>query len=386
MKPSLRILSFAIFSLFSLISTTYGRPTVRYLVSQTDDIVIGLDSKVNVLQDGHRDILSAVDEAETDILSAVDVVESTVAKISNDTGDTRSKVDDMQTRVTDIDSKVDDISSRTPVIDSKIDVVSGRTLDMQTRVTDIDTKVDAIDTRTRSNPIPLSAGATLSTGGRSYILTQDVVGDFIISGTNVSLDLNDHSVTGSINISAGADYCTIRDGRVSCTGASEAIAIQANYCSIMSCSVAATNTTAGYSGITSSNDSYLLIKNCTVTGSSPSAVAGGAGISFSGDCRNHSIIDCILVGGNGGTGGSNGGGGITINATGSGHIIDGCTVIGGSGGVNGSGVGGAGGAGIACLGGASNIVIQDMVQVVVPMVVREDMVSILLLLALSRWR
>ncbi|MDR3551425.1 MAG: hypothetical protein P4L31_08520, partial [Candidatus Babeliales bacterium] len=71
------------------------------------------------------------------------------------------------------------------------------------------------------NPIPLSQtnvnggqGILLTTTGASYCLSQNITGSIIISAADITVDLNMHSLLGTIDIISTATNATIKNGNI----------------------------------------------------------------------------------------------------------------------------------------------------------------------------
>jgi len=139
------------------------------------------------------------------------------------------------------------------------------------------------------SPIPLfqssftAAGGTLTlaTTGASYCLTQNIIGNIIISGSDVTIDLNSFSLIGTIEIQGTAINATIKNGNVKPAAPVDA-------------------TDAAHGAIVIASTVYdALIKNCYIICSNTTLleVGGRDGIDNSGI---NTIIDsCVIQAGAG---------------------------------------------------------------------------------------
>ncbi|MDR3478391.1 MAG: hypothetical protein P4M14_10210, partial [Gammaproteobacteria bacterium] len=183
-----------------------------------------------------------------------------------------------------------------------------------------------ISTVTTSNPcapIALSqtsvsnGGMLLTTTGASYCLSQNITGSIIISAADVTVDLNTHSLIGTIDILGTATNVTIKNGNVK--PAAPVGSVDAAHAAVV---IASTVT-------------KTLITNCYVlcTDTATAGIIGRNGIANGG--TNTIIQECFVQAGAGASG-SNGGSGIVVtnNAV---EIFD-CTIIGGAGSVGGNAI------------------------------------------------
>jgi hypothetical protein len=180
-------------------------------------------------------------------------------------------------------------------------------------------------------PIPLFqsdviAGAiTLSTPGLNYCLAENITGNIIVNGANVTIDGNDRVLTGRIII-AGNDVI-IKNVKIkplapinTVDAANAAVSIASDGVTILKCLIECANTAVvlnpaikGRDCIFVNGGDGVIIKNCNCTagngGDAPLANnnaaggSGGSGITFT-NSGNGLIEDTIIIAGNGGTGSS----------------------------------------------------------------------------------
>ncbi|MDR3478392.1 MAG: hypothetical protein P4M14_10215, partial [Gammaproteobacteria bacterium] len=156
-----------------------------------------------------------------------------------------------------------------------------------------------------------NGGILLTTSGASYCLSQNITGSIIISASDVTVDLNTHSLLGTIDIISTVINATIKNGKIK--------------------PAAPTNTTdAAHAAIViASTVDKALIKNCYVVCSDSTliGIVGRDGIANGG--TNTIINSCFIQAGAGGLS-SNGGNGVTVTNSTS-EILN-CTITAGAGG------------------------------------------------------
>lgn len=266
------------------------------------------------------------------------------------------------------------ISETVDIIESKVCLLDTSGLDgISSQLDVIESKIDALSA---CDPTPISSddvvGGTITIDmSGNYCLTENVTADIIITGTCVSLDLNNRCVTGIVSLCTNDTElmngnltppapATTPNAAVTVTSGSDRAHI--HDVNIHNTDTAAEDT-AGRSGIeVRGNETHII--NCTVVagagGESGAPVAanggeGGSGLVITAGANNTLVHNCFFTGANGGAAtnsggdGGDGGRGILIASTAQGAEINECTVLAtGNGGVGGavSGVGGDGGDGI----------------------------------------
>jgi hypothetical protein len=227
---------------------------------------------------------------------------------------------------------------------------------------------------------------TLSVAKSSYCLSQSVTGNIVIAASDISLNLNQNTLNGSITVLGTGDRATIFNGKIAPStrpASGNAITIQAADATIenvhIECAPAGTvaTPTIGVNGI---NTIALntLIKNCFILAGkggllTPASSAGGIGVNNTVGFL--TVVDSVVMGGQGGDslpgGTGTGAGGFGIQTNGNSSFLR-STIIGGSGGNganNTSGVGnapagGSGNSGVsttASFGGLSNITFKNCI-------------------------
>ncbi len=68
------------------------------------------------------------------------------------------------------------------------------------------------ESRFRCLPTPIYSAQTLSSG--NYIVCQNIIGDLVINASDVALNLNSHTITGSITIESALNQVAIKNGVV----------------------------------------------------------------------------------------------------------------------------------------------------------------------------
>lgn len=253
---------------------------------------------------------------------------------------------------------------------------------IQSKVCLLESVMDVIE---NCSPIPITSAdiisgiITISTAG-SYCLAEDLTATLTITADCVSVDLNNHCLTGVVSISS--DDTEVKNGRItpaaptSAPTAAVTIGGTSDRARIEDVLVICTNTSAdavaGRAGIEiHGNDSQILgstIKSGAAGDATfTTAGAGGNGIIVGISANNVVITNCIVSTGDGGTtsnaasDGGDGGNGFFIDSDATETEITQCTVLftgnGGDGG--GSGTGGDGGEGVFIVSTALDTVIRN---------------------------
>lgn len=164
------------------------------------------------------------------------------------------------------------IAQQTNALETKIDIIDTNVDDIEASVgIGLSTKIDRINNNMK---IPVTASSTISSPG-SYILSNNITGPITITASDVSLDLNEFKITGSLTINGSVSAVTsidIYNGAIetssgSCIdmiGTMSVIVLDDLYIKQSTSSVAAINIPT-----TGSN---VLITNCWIVGASNSNV------------------------------------------------------------------------------------------------------------------
>lgn len=175
---------------------------------------------------------------------------------------------------------------------------------------------------------------TLSTSG-NYCLAANLTGDIVISTTGVTLNLNDHCLTGAVSVQT-AQNVVIQNGVIEVLSnaglaplgaldiANSGVNIVVRDAQITSRD-ATTTSNSGRPGITTSGVN-VIIQNCIINTGNGLAAAGqvangGAGIVVGASSARTIIRDCIIATGNGATGTTPGSGGNGI------HVLNGASGV-----------------------------------------------------------
>ncbi len=177
-----------------------------------------------------------------------------------------SKIDTLPGQIT---PELWSIESKAEVISSKIDALPRDTAELwsiESKAEVISSKIDlplacaatpiAKSGTTASNKTPISGAVTLSDSG-DYCLNADLSGDIVISGNNISLDLNGYTVNGSSNgIDIRGTKVDVFNGTIQ-NSANTGVKLSTPYCTLSSLDVV--NTKTGYQLI---NADYAAVNNC----------------------------------------------------------------------------------------------------------------------------
>ena len=220
----------------------------------------------------------------------------------------------------------------------------------------------------------------------SYALSDNLVTDIEITGTNVLVDLDGRSVFGTIRTSSSGTV--IKNGavvplppRTTQQAATAAITLEssAKGCLIKHVHIDCTDSSltdttieltalAGRNGIEVKGSIINVFDVSILPGAAAdteeaNALNGGTAIVLSGSANKVRVMDCIVVSGNGGTAandnGGNGGHGIHAKDTVSHVEIARCTIFGTGKGGDGAGTGGNGGHGVVIESTAVDIEVHD---------------------------
>ena len=249
-------------------------------------------------------------------------------------------VDLIESKVCKMDSQLDTIESKEDQIESSVIEILDKTCHIESQQDTIESKIDELGACgfTSLTSADVSAGAiALSTSG-NYCLAEDITADITISASNITLDLNQRELTGTIATSGFIDNVIIRNGFVDAPAPTATPSTAINVGSF------------SFKGL-----SFPLIENITISCADSDVIQGRNGITVgSGGCI---IKNCVIeAGGISGTPTTTIRGGHSIRlAPGTHSSIDGCIILSGQGGSLGNtvSVAGSGGAGISmenCLG------------------------------------
>lgn len=163
----------------------------------------------------------------------------------------------------------------------------------------------------------INGGMLLTATGASYCLTQNITGSIIISAADVTVDLNAHSLLGTIDIISTATNATIQNGNVKPVAPGGAI--DASHAAI----------------VIASTVDKALITNCYVVCAN-STLAGTVGRDGIANGGTNTVIHSCFIQAGAGASGSNGGNGVIV--TGLNSIVSNNTIIAGAGTIGGDGV------------------------------------------------
>ena len=278
-----------------------------------------IDNNLEVLTESHLDHAATTLEG---IGSLADGIYATMSQIDSTSGNINSNLDELDVMLESVGSKVCAVElSVIDVMHTTSDILDD-TSDTQTRVVSIEQSVNEILDKVcdLDDCLPISlfdadVPLTLSVAGSNYCLAENVTGNITISAADVTLDLNDHAVTGRIVVTGSGDRAIIKNGKVTSPAPANntiadagAVEIQSGVekARIINCCIIPTDTAAvnvnGSTGINNSA-SNIIIEKCFIQGgmsgarSSIVAMASSGGIAISslGSTR---IIESELIGGN----------------------------------------------------------------------------------------
>ena len=115
-------------------------------------------------------------------------------------------------------------------------------------------------------PTPVLSAETISVSG-IYCLSQNMTGNFVISASEVSLDLNNYKVTGTISVLPSQNQVTIKNGVVDANGGETGIWVEGNNAGITISNVTVKNANSDMNstGIVFYSAQDVTIENCTLT-------------------------------------------------------------------------------------------------------------------------
>jgi len=235
-------------------------------------------------------------------------------------------------------------------------------------INDFNATYTAIAALGKCDPIPLSqtnvvAGIiTLGTTGLSYCLTQNITANIVITASDITVDLNEHALIGTIDISAASVNVTIKNGSVKppsdgtdATHAALKVGANAEKTLITDCYIVCSDFTAatGVSARTGLDNggNNTICTNCfiqTGSGNNLGVTGGNGGTGITSSGTNAQFMMCTIITGTGGAGSTTGGaGGTAIITSGANVQIMECTIQTSGGGNGAAGNGGAAGIGIS---------------------------------------
>jgi len=282
----------------------------------------------------------------------------------------------------------------------KVCDIQTKVCDIQTTVSSTEVKVCDIQTKVACASTPITQAVMDAANGDltlkvvsgdsgNYCLAEDVTGDIVIDDDTVSLDLNEHLLTGLVTVNGSE--AIVKNGFIFApkptTNGTAALTVAANGTKaqlidmVIECEDTTANNVDGRAGIENNADKSQIINCCVQSGAGGNGInnfsgAGGAGgiggIGINNSGSSVCIQECKVTTGAGGTGGigssgtggTGGIGGTGINNSGSSVCIQECKVTTGAGGDGptlgvGGGDGGAGGDGIVTSG--LDILVRDNV-------------------------
>ncbi len=246
----------------------------------------------------------------------------------------------------DLSSTITAIESCCSTLNSKIDLIMISSVTCSTSCAAIPLMQDDVIT-----------GSIIITAAGSYCLVENITGNITIAASDVTLNLNGHSLFGTIDVSSGSINVLIHSGNIKplapidvndANHAAVVISLDADKVNINNCYIVCTDSELlaalnGRSGIQNESNN-LIVEDCFITtgtgGLQASATpqsTGGTGIINTG--INTKIIETTIQSGDGGPGafggaaavpGGNGGSGV-INSANNMQIIH-CTIYSGNGG------------------------------------------------------
>lgn len=177
--------------------------------SSRSDVMI---AQVQSLQDQEAQccaqLSSGIEALQQDIDSRLEAIETAIQAI-----DIISQVEELESIIDNFDNAL-----MTSVID--------------TTVSGFDVITTQLDSLVACGSTPITAATTISTPG-NYCLDQDITGNITIASSDVTLDLNGHTLVGSIIINTGLSRVEVTNGFIAPTGTIAGISI-AEGCDIIS--------------------------------------------------------------------------------------------------------------------------------------------------------
>jgi nitrous oxidase accessory protein NosD len=212
---------------------------------------------------------SKVDQLSTSLFPVLSTLATAAAvtNVSNQVSVVGSKVDQLSTSLFPVLSTLATAAAlsgasaanvlATSIVGSKVDKLS----------TSIFPILASITTKVSVEPIAVTAAGTINTSG-SYKLANNVSGDFIITATGVTFDLNGYTISatgGGTGITALGNNIWIKNGFVS----------------------------GGSFGIAANGSDNFTIENCICTGATNTGISIGIGAMY-GVVRNCQCISCAI--------------------------------------------------------------------------------------------
>ncbi len=272
-------------------------------------------------------------------------IQTQVETIGDQITDIQTHVDTMAPQITDIQTLVDAMSPKVMTILATVTTMAPQVTDIQTNVDFLVSAFDSFVTSFACAPGPIlqTAGTiTLSISG-NYCLASDFVGTFSIIGNDITFDLNNRKLTGTIS-ATNVSNINLLNGFIM------PLATVTN-------SDPAAVKLIGINNITINK----CVIDCSLYGATV-AINGRDGIDLT-SCNDVRILECSITGGPGGTGvfpspGNKGGNGINGNSCNT-VFIENCVVFGSAGGSGNGQGGGTGGNGVAFINNSTYLQINS---------------------------
>ena len=206
------------------------------VINSKVDVVISQDNAIS-------QSLYDVQITDNTILLVVEVVDSTVDAISESVYDLQLTANLIESNVQIIESIVEDMSFQLNVIESLIE--AGQAM---------------------CSPTAITAGTTIAAAG-NYCLANSITGTIVVAASDVYLDLNNRTVTGTIDILPSQNQVMIKNGVVDANGGETGIWVEGNNADITIANVMVKNANSDMNstGIVFYFAQDVTIENCTLT-------------------------------------------------------------------------------------------------------------------------
>lgn len=287
------------------------------LIDAVESHVAVVESKVDALDNQLPPLASLVDVVHQ---SSIPFVESKVDALDSVVEELASCCDDIKNVILPrIESKIDDIDSEIDAVAANVSVIDTITLPrIESKIDAIDTDISVIDSMANLSEsfinvieskidllgVPVAApcggiaitqsdfvsGSLTITGNQYYCLAEDVTGRLTINGTDLTLDLNGHTITATndaIAVSALSTRVVIRNGRLKNSGAILELMNISGDDIIVEDVVLSPSADGVYVPPTANN---VIMRRCSINATG----VGGAGILIE-DCSNIQLLDSSIT-------------------------------------------------------------------------------------------
>jgi len=193
--------------------------------------------------------------SKQDLCNKICCVQATANYLCQFTSSLNVDIIGLKNSVATIESNIDVLDSRVDVLESKVDVLE----------TEMDTAESRLDVLEETVGEPVAETMTIDTAG-NYVLQKDFNGCIIIDANDVTLNLNDRTITGNcdpvILVTAGTTGAVIKNGNI--IGDSQnnyGIKLEAG---ADGCTIYDVNINNCDAGITVTGSKEILIENCII--------------------------------------------------------------------------------------------------------------------------